>query len=171
MLFYVGFVSKGYFQHLREHLLREIVEREADYLRQRRIIAMTRSRSDSVMAVPEGRHKPRLNKSSATSPPTVLARYLAFSVHRVPCAVYPSTSKTGCICIGFHTGRASIFSASRASLTCSRSAPNSCGEIRITVNRQFNWQPSLRYCKSSFWTLQASRLSPFSYTRGISTAR
>ena len=71
---YVGFVSKGYFQHLREHLLREIVEREADYLRQRRIIAMTRSRSESVMAVPEGRHRPRLNKSSATSPPTTHMR-------------------------------------------------------------------------------------------------
>ena len=47
-------------------------------LRHLRIISITRSRSELVIAVPLGRHNPRSNKSSATFPPTTLAEYLCF---------------------------------------------------------------------------------------------
>jgi hypothetical protein len=38
-----------------------------------------RSKADSVMAVPEGRHNPLSNRSSATSPPTARALQRFFS--------------------------------------------------------------------------------------------
>jgi hypothetical protein len=43
------------------------------YVRHFRITAMMRSRSESVIAVPDGKQRPRLNKSLTTSPPTALA--------------------------------------------------------------------------------------------------
>jgi len=46
------------------------------YLLQPKITETTRSKSFSVIAVPDGRQRPRLNKSSATLPPTILALYL-----------------------------------------------------------------------------------------------
>ena len=42
------------------------------HLWQRRMAEMMRSRSESVIAAPEGRQRPRLNKSSATSRPVAL---------------------------------------------------------------------------------------------------
>ena len=56
--------------------------------------SITRARSSSVRADPLGRHRPCPKRCSATAPPT----------RRAP-------AKTGCRCIGFHTGRASMFSA------------------------------------------------------------
>jgi len=47
-------------------------------LRHLRIISITQSISELVIAVPLGRHNPRSNKSSATFPPTTLAEYLCF---------------------------------------------------------------------------------------------
>jgi len=41
-----------------------------DYFLHFKIVSITRSKSLFVIAVPEGKHKPRSNKSSATSPPT-----------------------------------------------------------------------------------------------------
>ena len=46
------------------------------YFLQPKITETTLSKSFPVIAVPEGRQRPRLNKSSATSPPTILALYL-----------------------------------------------------------------------------------------------
>ena len=47
-----------------------------DYLRLLSMMEMMRSRSDSVIAVPEGKHNPRLSKSSATFPPPPLLRHI-----------------------------------------------------------------------------------------------
>jgi hypothetical protein len=56
-----------------------------NHLWQLRMAEMMRSRSPFVMAVPEGRHRPRSNKSSATSLPTKLALYLT-----LPFLVFPA---------------------------------------------------------------------------------
>jgi hypothetical protein len=45
-----------------------------------RMVSIIRSRSALVMAVPEGRQSPLLNKSSAIVPPTTLAGQLCYSL-------------------------------------------------------------------------------------------
>jgi hypothetical protein len=70
-----------------------------DYLLHFRITEMMRSRSCSVMAVPDGRQRPRLNKSSAAFPPITLAAYFR-SLLLAPCF---ALLKTRCICTAFHT--------------------------------------------------------------------
>ena len=77
-------------KHTREHLLSKACKSEMEHITdfgsrpksvishlwQRRMVVLMRSRSESVMAVPEGRQRPRLTESSATSPPTTLALYM-----------------------------------------------------------------------------------------------
>src|SRR5699024_3098361 len=64
------------------------------------IILITRSKSSSDIFESLGKQIPFSNNSSETSPP-----------------IESYWEKTGCRCIGFHTGRDSIFSSSRASIT------------------------------------------------------
>lgn len=75
------------------------------YRRQPRTTSTTLARSASVKLEPEGRHSHCSNNSAATPPPTL-----------------SQPAKTGCKCMGFQTGRASIFSASRARRKVARSA-------------------------------------------------
>jgi hypothetical protein len=86
------------------------------------MVRMTRSRSSEAMAVPEGRHRPRVNRSWLTLPPTFRQGWVVWN--------------TGCICMGFHTGRDSMLSASRARRTDSLSAPNCSGVMRITLSHR-----------------------------------
>src|SRR5690625_4768762 len=72
-------------------------------------MSTTLDKSVSVIFVSEGRQTPFLNNCSAMLPPTK-----------------SYSSKYGCICIGFHTGRDSIFSFSNASI------------ISIGLTRPFN---------------------------------
>jgi len=97
-------------------------------LRMRRVM---RSRSFSVNWVPEGRHRPRLNRSSATAPPTSLAGYWVWFIFFClnPPTLRPATRNTGCRCMGFQIGRASMFSASRA-----RRVPFSKGNSALSVS-------------------------------------
>ena len=74
-----------------------------------------------VSAEPLGRHSPRSNRRAETSPPYIGA-----------------AAKTGCRCIGFQSGRASMSSASSASRICSRSAPNASGSTVMHVSQQFD---------------------------------
>ena len=97
--------------------------------------------SEGVMAVPEGRHRPRLKRSSATFPPITRHLYWGLPV----LGFWDSMDgiwvfKTGCMCMGFQTGRDSMFSASKAKRTDSRSAPNCSGVISITVSHRFDLQ-------------------------------
>ena len=78
----------------------------------------TRSSSTSVNAVPLGRHKPSLKIPSDTDPPLTL-----------------QPLKTGCRCIGFHSGRDSMFSFSSASRISSLVEPNRAGSTRMQVSQ------------------------------------
>ena len=66
------------------------------------MISVTRWRSVGVIVVPDGKQRPLAKSSSATEPPTV-----------------SQPLKTGWRCMGFHSGRDSMFSASRARRTSS----------------------------------------------------
>jgi len=68
-----------------------------------------RSLSPSLIAAPDGRHSPARNSASATPPPTASQPW-----------------KIGCRCIGFHSGRDSIFLSSNAKRISSHVAPNDC---------------------------------------------
>ncbi len=86
----------------------------ADYQRPAlRIASVTRARSSSLMAVPEGRQRPSRNHTSATVPPTT-----------------SQPAKAGCMCIGFQSGRASMFSASGARRSAS---PQNYGTILMIL--------------------------------------
>src|SRR5690606_26982279 len=90
----------------------------------RRMTHTTRSRSSSVRFEPEGRQRPFSKSCSATLPPTT-----------------GCSAKTGCRCMGFHTGLDSILASSRASRTSSRVAPNSLGSIWMQVSQKVDRQP------------------------------
>ena len=83
-----------------------------------RTIAITRSWSSWLSAEPAGRQSPRAKSRAETSPPKARCE-----------------AKTGCRCIGFQSGRASMSSASSASRIASRSAPNASGSTRMQVSQ------------------------------------
>ena len=85
----------------------------------RRTTSTTRPRSPSERFEPDGRQSPRSNRLSATPPPT-----------------RSNPANTGCRCIGFQTGRASMFCSASASRTASRSAPNFAGSMVMAVSHR-----------------------------------
>src|SRR5262249_5086219 len=83
-----------------------------------RTAAITRSRSASVIAEPDGRLSPVANSRSATRPPKAAA-----------------SRNNGWQCSGFHSGRASMLSSARARSTRSRSVPAAAGSIVRQVSQ------------------------------------
>jgi hypothetical protein len=81
--------------------------------------AATHCLSVGVRFEPLGRHNPSPKRASQTWPPT-----------------RGQSRKTGWRCIGFQSGRDSMFSASRARRTSSRVAPKRAGSITIQVSQR-----------------------------------
>ena len=81
--------------------------------------------SSIVIFVPDGKHNPLLNKSSETP--------FTYELHSL---------NTGCKCIGFQSGRASILSFSRCKRNCSLSIVEFLAK-RIVVSQKFEKLSSL----------------------------
>lgn len=119
--------------------------------------SIARLKSWFVRLEPEGKQRPRVNKSSATAPP----------IHSQP-------ANTGCRCNGFHTGRVSICCSASATRICSQSAPNSLGLIVKQVSHRvanpklasgINSSPG-KFLKARWYTSKLRRLAA---TRSLKT--